>query len=58
MLCNGLKGLKMTNEIKVFILSEEVDIIGVYYTSEEARADAEKYDLLNWTIIQKTLKGK
>lgn len=48
----------MKNEIKVFILSEEVDIIGVYYTSEEARADAEKYDLFNWTIIEKTLKGK
>ena len=48
----------MTTEIKVFILSEEVDIIGVYYTFEEARADVEKYDLLNWTIIEKTLKGK
>jgi hypothetical protein len=48
----------MTTEIKVFILSEEVDIIGVYYTFEEAQNDVEKYDLLNWTIIEKTLKGK
>jgi hypothetical protein len=45
----------MQQKIKVFILSDEVDIVGVYYTFEDARADVEKYDLLNWTIVEKTL---
>jgi hypothetical protein len=42
-------------KIKVFVLSDEVDIIGVYYRYEDARADVKKYDLLNWTIVEKTL---
>jgi hypothetical protein len=42
-------------KIKVFILSEEVDIIGVYYKYEDALADAKKYDLFNYTIVEKTL---
>jgi hypothetical protein len=42
-------------KIKVFVLSDKVDIIGVYYKYEDARADVEKYDLLNWTIVEKTL---
>ena len=48
-----MKEAKM--KIKVFILSEEVDIIGVYYKYEDALADAKKYDLFNWTIVEKTL---
>lgn len=45
----------MTKGIKVFVLSEEVDVIGVYLKLEDAYAAAKKYDLFNWTVIEKTL---
>lgn len=42
-------------KIKVFILSDEVDIVGVYYKFEDALSDAKKYDLFNYTIVEKIL---
>jgi len=45
----------MKQKFKVFILSDEIDIVGVYYSYEDALADAKKYDLFNFTIVEKTL---
>jgi hypothetical protein len=45
----------MKKGIVVYVLSEEVDVIGVYLKREDAYADAKKYDLLNWTVVEKTL---
>jgi hypothetical protein len=42
--------------MKIYILCEEVDIIGVYRTREAAEADAKKYDLFNWFVDVKELK--
>ena len=42
--------------IKVYILVEEVDIIGVYKTRQEALNDALRYELNNWFIDEKDLK--
>ena len=41
--------------MKVFVLVEEVDIIGVYTTKEKALADAKKYELFNCYIEEKEL---
>ena len=46
---------KMQKGIKVYVLSEEVDVIGVYLNLKDAYAAAKKYDLCNWTVVQKTL---
>ena len=40
----------------VYILVEEVDIIGVYKTRHEALNDALRYELHNWFIDSKELK--
>ena len=42
--------------IKVYILVEEVDIIGVYKNRQEALNDALRYELHNWFIDEKDLK--
>lgn len=42
--------------IKVYILVEEVDIIGVYKTRQEALNDALRYELKNWFVDEKDLK--
>jgi hypothetical protein len=41
--------------MSVFVLSEEVDVIGVYRTYESAEAAAVKYDLFNFHIVEKVL---
>jgi hypothetical protein len=40
----------------VYILCEEVDIIGVYKTREEALKVATDYNLMNFYIDEKVLK--
>jgi hypothetical protein len=40
----------------VYILVEEVDIIGVYKTRQEALNDALRYELRNWFVDSKELK--
>jgi len=45
----------MKKGIVVYVLSEEVDVIGVYLKREDAYAAAKKYDLYNWTVVEKTL---
>lgn len=45
----------MKKGIVVYVLSEEVDVIGVYLKREDAYAAAKKYDLLNWTLVKKIL---
>ena len=42
--------------LTVYILCEEVDIIGVYKTRQEALNDALRYELKNWFIDEKDLK--
>ena len=42
--------------LTVYILCEEVDIIGVYKTRQEALNDALRYELHNWFIDEKELK--
>ena len=42
--------------ITVYILVEEVDIIGVYKNRQEALNDALRYELHNWFIDEKELK--
>jgi hypothetical protein len=41
--------------IKVYILVEEVDIIGVYKTRQQALNDALRHELRNWFIDEKEL---
>lgn len=45
-------GVNMT----VYVLCEEVDVIGVYKTRQEALDDALKCELFNWFIVEKELK--
>ena len=47
---------KIGVDMPVYILCEEVDIIGVYRTREAAEADAKKYELFNYYIDVKELK--
>jgi len=42
--------------LTIYILCEEVDIIGVYKTRQEALNDALRYELHNWFIDEKELK--
>lgn len=42
----------------VYVLMEEVDIVGVYATKLMAQDDAIKYELRNYTISECTLKGE
>jgi len=42
--------------ITVYILVEEVDIIGVNKNRQEALNDALRYELHNWFIDEKELK--
>ena len=42
--------------LTIYILCEEVDIIGVYKTRQEALNDALRYELHNWFIDEKDLK--
>ena len=41
---------------KVYVLMEEVDLIGVYQSREYAQSDANLYGLRNYTITETTLK--
>ena len=51
-----MKFWKKSEMITVYILCEEVDIIGVYKTRQEALNDALRYELNNWFIDEKELK--
>jgi len=43
--------------MKVYVLSEEVDIVGVFTTEEAAIAAARELGLRNWDVEEFTLRG-
>jgi hypothetical protein len=49
--------LSWLRNMKVYVLCEEVDIIGVYSTRESAEAAAKKYELFNYYIDEKKLEN-
>jgi hypothetical protein len=43
--------------MKVYVLSEEVDIVGVFTTEHEAIITAKALGLRNWDVEEFTLRG-
>jgi len=43
--------------MKVFVLTEDVDVIGVFTTEREAIINARALGLINWDVQEFTLQG-